>query len=161
MKFPVRSVLALGLAALVIAPLFAQDAQKGKGKGNRPGARDAFALPRSITLSDDQKSKLEDIKKKYEGKLAEIRKKGELTKEQQDARAKAMEEAKSAGKKGRELFQAAQGAVNLTDDQKKAQADLASVSKEIQDAIKGILTDEQKAALESAGKKRKGKKNEA
>ncbi len=112
-------------------------------------------LPKKITLSDEQKSQLSEIKTKYASKLKDAVAKVGLTKEQKQARAAAIKEAKAAGKKGKEVRVAANAAVKLTDDQKQARGEVVTLRKEIQTAIRGILTDEQRALLKGGKKKKK------
>ncbi|QDT37078.1 hypothetical protein [Stratiformator vulcanicus] len=98
-----RSVLALGLlVAFVGAGFAAEDAEeKKKGKKDRP-ARQAklIKIPDSITLSDEQKTKLEAIEAEYGPKVATSRKEAlGLTKEQREQMMQIRKDAKASGEK--------------------------------------------------------------
>jgi Spy/CpxP family protein refolding chaperone len=111
-----------------------------------------------INLTDDQKSKLADLKKEYAPKQKEIADKlaAVPTAEQKKARDEAIKEARDAGTRpDREAIQAA---MKLTDAQKaemtklrKAQSDL---DKEITDKVTKLLTPEQQETLKKARESR-------
>ena len=71
-----------------------------------------------------------------------------------------MEAAKKAGKSGRELWEAAQKAVNLTPEQKTKMAEagkaMGAVYHEMHDKLTALLTPEQKQQLESRMKQHHG-----
>jgi hypothetical protein len=139
----------------------AQEENKKKGRGQRgqrgAGARDPFALPRSITLTDEQKKKIDDLKKQHEPALQAAVKKSQLTDEQRTAERDARRKAREDGKRGREAQEAVDAALNLTAEQKEGRAELRKISGEIREAINGILTDDQKAQLREGRGKRKPK----
>jgi hypothetical protein len=138
------------LALMMAAPAVAQD----KAKPKKAAGPDLFAVPKTITLSTEQNTKLGDIRAKYQAKAQDLQKQAALSADQKAARKKAQDEAKAAGKKGKELQAAVQAAVQLTDEQRKATDELAALQKEIKTAISGILTDEQKSLLPGAKKKK-------
>ena len=150
----------LGLSALLTLPLLADDdnAQKDKAKKRRPDptAR-VFLLPDGVELDADQKEKLEALKKKYGPKIAELQQKqaGILTQEQRQARAAAVKEARDAGKKGKDLREAVDAAVDLAEDQKKMMGEIQAAQREVfQEARKeflGLLTEEQRAKVQPIG----------
>lgn len=82
---------------------------------------------RAVTLTADQESKLEALKKEYKPKFAELYAKQDvLTPEQKKAADQARKEAKAAGKKGKEMYAAVDEAVKKTDAQKKQEKDAAN-----------------------------------
>ena len=102
-------------------------------------------------------------------KLAACRKEaaGIITADQKKAMGAAIKEARTAGKKGKELREAAEAAANITEDQKTKQAEckkaMGALQKEIRAGLSGILSDEQKAQLKAGrkgGKKGDKKKTE-
>lgn len=147
----VQAVLAVGLMVSLISPATAADEAKGKGKKAAAAGQQVFAIPKEITLTDEQKTKLEAIKKEHGPKVSELTKKIDesLTDEQKKARKEAGDKAKADGKKGKDLQAAVDEALKLTDDQKKQRAEvqpeLTKLSLTIKEQIHGILTDEQKA----------------
>ena len=160
----------LGLSALLAFPLLADDddAQKDKAKKKRPDptAR-VFLLPDGVELDADQKAKLEELKKKYGPKISELQQKQAsiLTDEQRQARAAAVKQALDAGKKGKELREAVDAAVDLAEDQKKLMEETQAAQREVfQEARKefmGLLTEEQRAKVQPRGKaKGKAKKKD-
>lgn len=137
----------VALLTMALAPvLLAQDQQPGR-RGRGRGMRSPLELPAAITLDDAQKSKLEELKTKYADKLKAATDKAKLTEEQTTAQRDAFRKARQEGKQGDELQKAVQSAVSLTDDQKKGREELASLTRDIREAINGFLTDEQKTKL--------------
>ena len=149
----------LALAVLVVSPLWAaEDGKKKKDNDSKAVAR-SFELPAAITLTDEQKGKLEEVKKEFEPKVKEVVKKQNeiLTAEQRKARADAAKTAKAAGKKGKELQAELTAAMNLTEEQKKKQEEvgkeLKDLNAQIREKISTFLTDDQKAQLKTRKKK--------
>ena len=147
-------ILSLFLLAFAVgAPTFAAD----KAKKKKPAVV-AVKVPKGITLNEDQRGKLAALNKEFGPKLAACRKEaaGIITADQKKARAVAVKEAKTAGKKGKEIREAAEAAVNITGEQKTKQAEckkaMGALQKEIRAGLTAILTDAQKAQLK-AGKK--------
>jgi len=73
-----RYVLTLVLVVAVASPLLAGEGKKGK-KGAKPKAPPVFGPARileGLTLTADQKEQVEKIRKEFEPKLEELRKKG-------------------------------------------------------------------------------------
>ena len=134
-----KMLLSLTVLVLVAATVSAQDApKKGDHKGFHGGPIDRILAAKDLNLTDDQKSKLQDLKKTAgdPGKQFD----SILTDDQKKARDDAVKAAKDAGKKGRDVMQAGMKAVTLTDDQK---AQVAKAHKEFADKISAILTPEQ------------------
>lgn len=143
-----RTVLTASLVAALALTTGTAHAQKEKKK---PGAANpAFAIPKEITLTAEQQTKLDAIKKEEGPKLAELAAKldGILTDEQKATRKEAAAKAKADGKKGKEANAAVEEALKLTDDQKKARAEIqpamAKLQRSIKEQIHALLTDEQK-----------------
>lgn len=152
------SVAVLALAVLVASPAWAAK-EDGKKKGNKSVAK-VFELPAEITLTAEQKTKLEEVKKEFEPKVTEITKKQDeiLTAEQKKARAEAQKAGKAAGKKGKDLKADVDAAVKLTDEQKKKQEEtskeLKDVTGKVREKISSFLTEEQKTHLKTKKKKK-------
>jgi len=162
-----RMLLVVALVVLVASPILAAEGkrkQKAEPKPRPcPVAMQIEKATEGLTLTDDQKAKLEEIKKECGPKAAEAVKKAEsvLTEEQKKARAEAMKAARQAGKSKEETTKAVEEAVKLSDDQKKqiadAKAEMQAVNKGVREKIMGVLTPEQKAEIRKA-QKAKGKK---
>jgi hypothetical protein len=118
----------------------------------------AFTFPKQIQLTDEQKAKLEDLKKEYGPKLDEIdtRLAPIMTPERQKAAAEARKKATDDGKKGKEVQEAVLAALNLSaEDQAKyteATKDRAKLMKEVNAKKMDLLTDDQKAQLKPKDK---------
>jgi Spy/CpxP family protein refolding chaperone len=163
----VSTVLALAVSLAIASSLFAQDKEKkapreGRGRG---GAMDRIdGMVRNLNLTDDQKAKLEEIKKEYAPKFKEAAEKSEgiLTPEQKTARKEAMKAAREAGKRGPEVRKEIEAAMKLTDEQKAKMADarkaMEALQKEVRGKVMEILTPEQKAKLEQQAKERGGRR---
>lgn len=147
----VQAVATIGLMVLLVSSTHAADEAKGKGKkGEITPGQQVFAIPKEITLTEDQKTKLEAIKKEHGPKVSELTKKLDesLTDEQKKARKEAADKARADGKKGKDLQATVEEALKLTDDQKKQRAEvqpeLTKLTLSIKEQIHGLLTDEQK-----------------
>ncbi len=149
-----KLVLSIALSALLVSPTLAEDA---KPKKNKPNAarkeQPAVQLPKEIELNDEQKKKVAEIEKEFSAKMKEARESLDkvLTDEQKKARQEVMKEARTSGKKGKELQQAVKDATKATEEQQKkidvAEKALVELRKEILEKVKPILTDDQKAKL--------------
>ena len=80
---------------------------------------------KGLNLSDEQKAKVEELRKEYGPKFKESWQKmdGILTAEQKKARQEAAKAAKAAGKKRDEVWKEAQAAAKITDEQKAKMAE--------------------------------------
>ena len=172
MKKFTRVLLTLSMVALLTSPLMAADekGKKKKGKRKRPAVTVPTRLPKSIVLNEEQQAKIKALQSEFSGKFTDIRTKtaGILSVEQRQARAKAFQEARKAGKKRQELAAAADAAAKVTDEQKKQIAEIRkeqrTLTQEFQTKLREILTDEQKDQLREEAKKRKaagGKKKKS
>ena len=164
-----KCLLSLCLAASMLSPLMAQDA-KAKGKKKQAAKEQpAVQLPKEITLTDEQKTKVAELEKEYGPKMKELREKLDrgLSDEQKKARQEVTKEAREKGKegkKGKELAQAVKDAMKLTEDKQKEYDEtdkkIFALRQEILEKVKPLLTDEQKEKLPQrpAAKKAKDKK---
>ena len=168
MKRTLQGLLVLTLAVVLAMPAMAAEEKKKKKKKGRK-APVAVRVPKSITLTDDQKKQVAAINKEFGPKLAEVQKavNGVISKEQRQARNAANKKAKADGVKGKARNAAIQAALNLTDDQKAKMKELTKKRQDVQKAARAkfveILTAEQKAKLpkKKKGKKKKKKKKDA
>lgn len=152
MRSLMRAILSVGLVVVMTLPVTAADAAKeAKGKKKTAGATNpVFAIPKEITLTEEQQAKLDEIKKDQGPKVAELNTKLDsvLTDEQKAARKEANAKVKAEGKKGKEAKAAMDEALKLTDEQKKHRAELqpelAKLQVSIKEQINALLTDEQK-----------------
>jgi Spy/CpxP family protein refolding chaperone len=159
----VRTLLTLAIVLSLASALSAAEKKRGEGRrpgGGGPGLSDVYIKAvESLNLTDEQKEKVAEIKKE----AAEHAKKRDalLTQEQKDARNKAMEEAKTAGKTPREIFQAGRDAVKMTDEQKTKSEELAKEGQKIFQKLRDLLTEEQRAALREKMPRRGERKPES
>ncbi len=161
MRHFLKQIAVLALSVLVVSPLWAAEegGKKKKDKQLDNAVARSFELPSEITLTAEQKTKLEEVKKEFEAKVKEVVKKQNdiLTPEQKKARGEATKTAKAAGKKGKDLQADVTAALNLTDEQKKKQEEVGKELKElngqIREKISGFLTADQKAHLKTKKKK--------
>lgn len=173
MKLILRSCCLLALAGMLAAPLSAADDDAGakrKKRGGRPqgrlGARAMFRLPPSIALSEEQQARLDELTKEYSPKMRELFTKSMavVTDEQKKARGEAFRAAREAGKKGKELREAVDAALSLTDEQKKTQQDLRAEMRKLMDEARGklneILTADQREQLKKARESRRPRRGE-
>jgi hypothetical protein len=160
----VRIVFALGLLMIVASPVFA-----AVGAKKAADTKAAVAYYKTIdntlkpvTLTDDEKTKLDSLKKDYEQKFKDAYAKTKvLTPEQTKAGDEARAKAKADGKKGAELKQAYNDAAKETDDQKakgkEAHSELTKLQKEFKGKVMDLLTDAQKKDLAAAKPKKAAK----
>ena len=150
MRGLMRNILCAGIVVALALTAGTAEAAKEKKKPNG-AANPAFAIPKEITLTADQQTKLDAIKKEEGPKLVALTEKLDavLTEEQKTARKEAAAKAKADGKKGKDASAAVDEALKLTDEQKKQRAEIqpqvAKLQLTIKEQIHGLLTDEQKA----------------
>jgi Spy/CpxP family protein refolding chaperone len=161
LKFATASVIVVLIAAVALAAEEGKPTEK-KSKGPRlnPIAATMLRIERiksaidGLDLSQDQKDKLGKIKDDFEAKRQTIQDKlaDLLTEDQKQAAKEAMDSAKNAGKKGREVYASVEASIKLTDEQKQK---MEPIGKELQDMVKeslkqvtDVLTPEQKEKLE-------------
>jgi hypothetical protein len=156
-----RTAFALGLLTIIASPVFAA---VGAKKAAAPKSAVAYyktidSTLKPVTLTDDEKTKLDTLKKDYEQKFKDAYAKTDvLTPEQKKAGDEASTKAKADGKKGKALNQAVAEAQKETDDQKAKVKEARSELKKLQTEFKGkvmdLLTDAQKKELASAKTKK-------
>ena len=162
MKTIIHTLTLFLVAFVVIIPTFADDKAK-KGKKKKPASA-AIKVPSGITLNEDQRAKLAALNKEFGPKLAACRKEaaGIITADQKKARVAAIKESKAAGKKGKELREAAEAAFKVSEEQKTKLAEckkaMGAIQKQIRGQLAAILTDEQKTKLKAGRKSGKKKK---
>ncbi len=163
-----RGVLLLGLVLSVAVMGWAEEKPKRKGPKAKPGVR-AHGAPimswlKDIDLSEEQEAKLKEIIKEAGPKLVEVRKKmaDVLTDAQKTARQEAIKAAREAGKKGKEMREAMEAAVELTDEQKEAmkeiRKEMQEAMKTVQEQVMALLTPEQREAVKEKMRKPAGKR---
>ena len=153
----VSALLALAVSLVIAGSLWAADEKKAPE--NRPHDRGAPGLDmilrgvNRLDLTDDQKAKIEDLKKEYGPKFKALQEKREgiLTADQKKAGQEAAKTARDAGKSRREVAAARNAAMKITDDQKTKQADVRkeaeALRKEATEKRDSILTQQQKDQL--------------
>lgn len=147
-----------GMLVLGVGVLNAADekAKPKKGQGPKPGEQ-VFAVPETIELSAEQKEKLEGLKKEHGEKAAALAKQMNdvLTAEQKATRKEVTAKAKEEGKKGKELRETVNAALNLTEEQKEKQASLQKEITALRMEVMGkVLTPEQLKKLMPMPKKK-------
>ena len=150
------------------APAEESPDKKQPAAGTTESRIEAFKVLEKIDLTDEQKAKLAELRiKEIEPKhQAAVQKLNDiLTDEQNKAKIEVAKLAKKTGKKGKELQQAVQAAIKLTDEQKKqmaiARKELHELRLEIAQQIDAFLTDDQRASIrETAGKAKKAKQKQ-
>ena len=160
-----RIALTLVVALLITCPMLAavekcESKCKGKKAPACPAAQRVDKMVAGLKLTDAQKASLTTVKKEYGPKLMAAMKKMDVkTPEQKKAAAEAAKEAKAAGKKGKELHQAIEAAVKLTDAQKTqlacAKKEMGTLEKDLCKKVMAVLTPEQKEQLKKAHQAKK------
>ena len=155
-----RSLCLLGFVSLSVMALVADvSAQENKRPQRGPGGfgqRDPLQLPDSLGITDDQKAKLSELKKKYEDKIKAVGEKAKLTEEQQGKMRDVFTKFRESGKDRSEFAAYMAAELKLTDDQKKAREEQTALTAEITKEVQGLLTEEQKKKLEELRASRGG-----
>jgi hypothetical protein len=152
----VCTALTLAFALLIAAPSLAA-AKKKEGGNGVPYFQAVDRYLRPVTLTDDQKAKISDLKKEYEPKLKELYSKQDVrTPDQKKAGQDAAKAARAAGKKGQDVRTAVADAEKKTDDQKNQEQairkELRSLQNELHKRVVELLTQEQKDQVAAARK---------
>jgi hypothetical protein len=147
-----------GLALLLAGVVSAQD--KKDDKKPDPPKPPAFSIvdfvfrfPPQIKLSEEQEKKIAALKKEYGPKFDEIQKKSNkiMTPERQKAASEAAQKAIKEGKKGKEVQEAVEEALNLSKEEKAQLNEINQASlklfTEAQKKKDEVLTDEQREQL--------------
>ncbi len=134
------TVLALAVSLAIVGTLSAQERKKGQRPERRPaaGGVDLMRVFKGLDLSAEQVEKLKALMKEYAPKYKAIAEKREkiLTPEQKKARAEARKEAIKDKKSRREVEEAGRAAMNVTEEQKAAMAEIRT---EMQATYKEML----------------------
>lgn len=161
---PVLVLLAIALFSVAALDSDAQEKKKGKGKKGAKGPDPIGKMVAKLDLTADQQAKVDELRKEYRPKLAEIQKRRNeiMTPERRKTEKEARQAAKEAGKKGKKAKADVDAALGLSPAESEK---LAAIDKERQALIakinadvRALLTDEQKAKLPEPGKKKKRKK---
>ncbi len=110
---------------------------------------------RGVEFSDQQQAKVVELRKQYTPKLVEIQRgrNSVYTREQRQARRDAFQAARDADKRGRELQEAVNKALKLTDEQTKKlaaiQKEQSALAAKIQTELRGLLTADQRKRLQN------------
>ena len=145
------AVLALAVSLAIVGNLSAEEKKKDK-RPDRP-MMGMMRMFEGLDFSEEQQAKFKELRKEYLPKLKTVGEKLRdiLTEEQKTARAEARKAALEAGKKGKEVRDAVQDAVKLTDEQKAKFVELRkekqALRKEMREKGAEILTPEQKEIL--------------
>ncbi len=122
---------------------------------------------RGVEFSTEQKALAEELRKKHAPMLTDFQRKlnGVYTQEQRQARRKAIQAARDAGKEGRALQQAVAQAVELSAEQKQQVADIRkqrdALTTKIQGELRGLLTGEQRKQLQRQQNRNAGNRRPA
>ncbi len=164
LKIRLTSCVALMLCFATVA-VAQDDAKKGKDKkAKAAGSANAYIMRafKSVEMTDEQKKKAEAILAKYDGEMKDARKAvaSVLSKEENKAKNDARKEASKAGLKGKEMTEAVEKAMGLSEEKmakyREALKKPAAVGEKIKGEIMALLTDDQKAKMPQP-KKGKGK----
>ena len=156
-----RSLCLLSFVSFAVLALVA-DVSAQENKGRRPGGpggfgqRDPLQLPESLGVTDDQKAKLGELKKKYEDKLKTVNEKAKLTEEQQGKMRDVFSKFRESGKDRSEFNAFLATELKLSDDQKKAREEQTALIAEVAKEVEGLLTEEQKTKLKELRSNRGG-----
>lgn len=157
MSCVIRSVVCSAVLFGVTVPAMAQETKVRPGAVKRAAQNAMFQLPKDITLTEEQQTKLKALVDEYSPKLAALNVKQTeiLTPEQVAARTEAAKANREAKKTGKEAQAAINAALKLTDEQKTkweaSQKELAELRKVIEQKKRDLLTEEQKAKLPKRG----------
>lgn len=165
LKIRLMSCVALMLCFATVA-VAQEDAKKGndKKKARAAGSANSFIMRafKSVEMTDEQKKKAEAILAKHDGEMKDARKavSAVLSKEENKAKNDARKKAAKAGLKGKEMTDAVEKAMGLSEEKMAKYVEAlkkpAAVTKKVKDEIMALLTDEQKAKMPTP-KKGKGK----
>ena len=145
-----RIVGAALLAAVMVVPVVAQDAAKGKRKGKRTRQDASTMLLKQLEevgLTDDQVAKVKELGKVAVAKMKALRDEAGITAALMKKRTEARKSLTEAGKKGKELAAAISEASGLSEAQEAAMKKANAIRMAFQKEVLGLLTDEQKAKL--------------
>ena len=168
-----KSIAAFALAALLVAPVMAQDEAKAKSKNKKKaGGSPAMQLIKqleSVGLTEDQTKKIKEMGKASMEALTKMKEEAGITADVMKKRAEATKAVKDSGKKGKEMAAAIAEKAGLSKEQMEVFGKMNTARQKLQREVVAMLTDEQKAKLpekmqrlmKAGGKKASGKKGGA
>ncbi len=141
-------------AAIMLSGLFFVGDVTSQERSPQRSARfqQIFTVP-GVEFTEEQRAKVEEFRKKYTAKLIDIaaRRNKIHTPEQRKASQAALQAARDAGKQGRELREAADAAVQLSDEQRQELAQIQKEQRDLAETIQGelreLLTADQRRQL--------------
>jgi len=159
-----RQCFVLVIVLLIACPILAAEKKREKKAAKKappkcPAEQRIEQWTTGLSLTEEQKAKLAPVTKEFGPKLAELMKQRQAiyTPEQKEAMAEARKAAAKEGKKGRELYQAANAAVTPGDEQNaklaEVRKEISKIEKDLRAAMMEVLTPEQKAEIKKAAKK--------
>lgn len=161
-----QTALMMVLTLAIMSPAWAADKAKEKKAPPCPAAQRADRLTEGLTLSADQKAKVEAVCKELGPKMMDVMKKSSqvLNAEQKKAQAEAIKAAKDASKSVKEQAEAGTAAAKPTDEQKAKLAEIrkemGALEKDLREKVMGALTTDQQEQVKKkldAGKKKAAK----
>lgn len=177
MKTVLTSLLAVALIFAASMNLQAQEEKKKQKKGNNPTEasllEQTFKAIQKAEITAEQETAIKALIKEIAPKIVEAQTKAGsmLTNEQKKARGEALKKAREEGLKGKAVQDAANAALNLSEEEakkyKEAVAGAEQANKELKEKVMALLTEEQRAKLgvkpkangEGKGKNKKEKDN--
>ena len=162
---PVLVLLAVAIFSAAGIDSDAQEKKKGKGKKGAKGPDPIGKMVANLDLTAEQQAKIEELRKEYRPKLAEIQKRRNeiMTPERRQKEKEARQMAKDAGKKGKRAKADVEAALGVSPAESEK---LAAIEKErqaliakINAQVRALLTEEQKGKLPEPGKKKKKKQS--
>lgn len=170
MKF--NKFAAAMLVAVLVVPASADDEAEGKKdkRGRMSPATQIMKQLESVELTDSQKEKIKELGKGAATKMMTIMEENDLTPALMKKRQEAIKSLRDSGKKGKEMFDAANETAGFTEAQATAFGELDVARQAFHESVMGVLTDAQKESLPPGVKrmmgmggkgKGKGKKKDA
>jgi Spy/CpxP family protein refolding chaperone len=162
---PLLALAALAVFCAAIVQTSAQEQPKKQAKKVAKGPDVVGKMLAAIDLTAEQQAKVELVRKEFQPKLAEIQKRRNqiMTKDRRQTEKDARQAAKDSGKKGKDVKAAVDAALRLPPEEAER---LAAIQKEqqalvaqIDERVRALLTDEQKAKLPKKAAKKKKKQS--
>ncbi len=146
-----KTIGALTLAALMVAPALAQDEAKSRKKnaraGNNGAATQLIKLLKPVGLTDDQVTKIKELGKGVSIEMKKIRDDAGITAELTKKRAEVQKSMKDSDKKGKELLDAINEKSGFTAAQAAGLKKATAVRNKFRASVVALLTDDQKTKL--------------
>ena len=135
--------------ATSIGAFAADEASKKTKKAPASLAARIIKKYEAVSLTEDQTSKIKELASAAEKQIGDLKTAAALTDAQKEAQKTAMKAAKDAGKEKKDLREAVNAAVKLSDAQVAAQEKMRTVTREFNKAVQALLTDDQKNQAQS------------